>query len=228
MKPTDEQIFDYFLDELDPQSAREVDEYLAANPEEQLRLKEFAQVAQNFQSYPIVQPSEAVVARVLETGHKYAGEKESVLTWLSNVFTVRKMGWIATVFVIVGLSYALNGLRDINTNDPALGNATLNGSQTTAIEAKEGDSVESFQITKALNDLRTMNAHEVSTVYGKAKTLFGQGQYKDAHLLFSQIMAVRPGFEQSKDLYTHWVKALTELGYTELAEEKEIKLKQLQ
>jgi len=226
-KPTEEQLFDYHLGMADPELTRQIDTYMQSHPEAKAQLQEFSQIEAGFQDFPLSEPSDQVLQRVRDRA--YSEVQPGFFNFLKHTVVPRRLAWAMMIFVVVGLSFALNELRKtdpyspglastpvaISTNGDALENGAANFSGTLTEMA-----LQPVQIDKE-------NA-KIFQDFTKALSFYHQSRFKEANDLFQEIVATNPRFDKRVELYTFWIKTLDKMGDSQLANQKRLELQKIQ
>jgi tetratricopeptide (TPR) repeat protein len=202
--------------------------------------REFSQIEEAFTAYPLQEPSAVVLARVRANAEKQLekGLLASIKDFLGGFALARQTAWVLTIFVVVGLSYALNSLREISPHTPGLSrteiaqdtSATPNQLQATV----PGDLPEDATLQSQKNIVEKVTASvpvpiDVASLvdYNKALELYNQGQFKSAADAFDKLMATTPRFEKRQELYSYWIQALQRLGDNEQAIKRQQELQKI-
>lgn len=202
--------------------------------------REFSQIEDAFKHYPLQEPSDAVLTRVRANAEKQLekGFLASLQDFFGGFAFARQTAWVLTIFVVIGLSYALNSLREISPHTPGLSRTEVAQKIATAPNQLQatvpGDLSEDVTLQSQKNIVEkvatTISAENDSTgflAYAKALDLFNQGQFKPASDAFDNLIVAKPQFEKREELYTYWIQALQRLGDNEQAIKRQQELNQI-
>lgn len=202
--------------------------------------REFSQIEEAFKYYPLQEPSDAVLARVRSHAEKQLekGFLASLQDFFAGFALARQTAWVLTIFVVVGLSYALNSLREISPHTPGLSRTqvaqdavvTPNQLQATVPgDVSEDVTLQSQKniVEKVATSVSVENDATGFQTYTKALTLYNQGQFKSAAEAFDKLMGAKPQFEKREELYTYWIQALQRLGDNEQATKRQQELQKI-
>jgi len=239
-KPTEEQLFEFYLEKLDSRTTQLIQDYLNENPHEEQRLKEYDLFINKYESMPLTEPSNEVLQRVRENAQKHA--KQGFLSKLFNFNVLvyrRQLGWALMVFVVVGLSYALKEVRKTDpvglvneTKVAATDNQKLLVGESSSGQSNGGNETASFTggLTREATEAMTIGAAGSESLqnYIKGLSLFHKSEFKSATDIFAAVIAENPKFEKRVQLYTFWIKALEKMGDSESVDEKREELKKIE
>lgn len=227
--PTDEQLFDYFLKQIDPSLIKSVAAYLDEHPELAKKYEEFAQIQITFENIVLHSPADEVLQKVLaQAGQELQPNKKNTLAhWL---FWRRSLTYGAVLGATLFLTFHL-----INPGEETLlptyeaNLTTLKPSANAAI--KKVTSEDQYTVkADVLNELKAKRANKemAQSLYQKALELFEQKEFSKAEKMFAELLEIAPDFDKKVQLYSYWIKTLNQLGKNEDAEEKQHILESLQ
>lgn len=218
-KPTDEQLFDYFIREADPEMARKIKAYLEGHPLEASKLGEYAEIQTSFQNLPLTSPSEVVLARVREQARVHL--KKSLWQQIGDyVFARQNLSYALMICLVAALSIVVAQLRSegpiqIAANTRSAKNK-LSDEERLATQIKD----DTIKAGGSALDLAITGDDTVTVLdnqYALGKEQFTKGLYQDAVQSFQKIIAADPLFAKRIELYTYWIQSLDKLGQTEKA-----------
>lgn len=202
--------------------------------------REFSQIEEAFKGYPLQEPSEAVLARVRVNAEKQLQKTlaQSVRDFFAGFALARQAAWVMTIFVVVGLSYALNSLREISPHTPGLSHTpvaqeaavTPNQLQATVPGDVPNETELELQkniVEKVATSVSAENDAMGLKAYTQALALYNQGQFKSAADAFDKLMGAKPRFDKREELYTYWIQALQRLGDNEQAIKRQQELQKI-
>ncbi|MBF0105846.1 MAG: hypothetical protein HQM16_11025 [Deltaproteobacteria bacterium] len=235
-KPTHEQLFDYYLGVAGHQLSCNIEDYFKVHPEQRAILDEFAQIEKGFKNFPITEPSDKVLQRVKNIAKQEIrpGLVDSIRALLRMTLPMRRsLAWLTMIFIVVGMSLALNELRKTDVYSapqltPKTAAKTNNTNNTSSVNQKAA----SLSTTQ---DLSNQNPAAVTTDlpdplsdFSRAVGLFQQQKHKEAASLFANIMAEKPQFSKRVELYQYWIRALDEMGDQQQSAVRAKELQQIQ
>lgn len=224
-KPTDEQLIDYTLDELESDERAKVQAYLRAHPEVQQELEDGSLLENVFQKMDLPEPSEQTLAKVLQNAAREVQVKKSF--W--EAFRLPAMPKLVTatfsIALLAGATFALTRIMIPSSpitpgHQIASQDATTNGSHLAT--AGNNDSINKIETDEPFT--LTDWAHRETN---RAIDFYKAEDYKSANKHFAKVINKVPNFEGRKKLYRYWVKSLQKAGEYQLAAEKKAILDQL-
>lgn len=196
------------------------------------QLRDYQKIETAFKSYPLDEPSPGVLERVRAVARQQVSSPKNIFGFLKTGFYFRQLSWALMIVLVVGLGYALHEVRDgsfVDTQEVATGRDAklVDTTKTAAVHTGEVASDNALNLVDdAVSGLQAGDGNQkLFKDYETALELFGNSHFKEASDVFSSIMTSKPDFEKRVELYTHWVKALEELGALELANEKREEMK---
>lgn len=225
--PSKEQLFDFHLGITDPALSRQIDAYLAQNPEAKKVLSEFSHIETAFTELPLQHPQDHVLEQVRKQAAKQL--KPRFFERLLLIPRTRAAAWVVMVFVVIGLSYGLHELRSSNPYYNAPSVAKIPPIKFNPAESNGTASLAAVPGKKIIDPLTTDSPEAAELkAYMKAKLLYNQKNYVEASKLFNHIMITNPEFDKRVELYTYWIDSLEQLGEHGLATLKKEELHKIQ
>lgn len=223
MKLTEEQLFDYHHELLNPADMAQVKEHLQNNAQDQKRLQALKAVEAAYADMDLDGPSDQVLYKVRQTA------RDEVKVSLFDVLKERFQGSLSfkqfsmgltAIFVVVGLSYALKTLQSTST-DPGVAN-TISAQKNFGQPIDNKASFSGTLTEQTLSDPSVpQTAKEILGQYNQAMYYYHQNQLARAVKIYETIAVSHPNFEKKTELYSFWVLALRKMGQNEKADQIE-------
>lgn len=194
--------------------------------EEQIQA-DFAQIENQFKSLKLTEPSDELVMRVIDNAKREL--KPSFFATLSTLFVRREYALALTVVLVVGLSFMLNQSRhDVKRSS---GFSQSPGVSHKSDASTSVETAATFSGAATQNNIEVIEANqdqvEVLKNYATAVSLYQQQKFKEASDSFASLIDANPNFEKRVELYTYWIDALTKIGDTNLASQKQQELEKI-
>lgn len=226
-KPTDEQLFDFFLRETDPVETQQIREYLKSHPEDAEILDEYHRVSSSFRSFPLESPAEDVLEQVRHQARVHL--KKSFWHTITEFLQVRpQLAYGSAMVLVLALGISLYQLRDgTQTQFAALtksaSNSIANGQDPQALASHKnqdnsgqaGTGILPLDVSKVV--LTPEEIESLNLKYAQAKDLMAKSLFIEAATIFENIVTTYPDFAQRVELYSSWIECLDKTGQKESA-----------
>lgn len=225
-KPTDEQLFDFYLRESDPVLSQQIREYLKAHPDDAETLDEYHRVATSFHAFPLESPS----ADILEKVRLQAREHLKKSFWHSlaaALFGQQRLAYGVAAVLVLAIGVYINDMRQGAQQQFAAvtksASTTLPSSQDPQALASHKNQDATQVSTGALpsyipsGEITAEQLKDINLKYAQAKDLMTRKLYNEAATLLEQIIVQHPRFEQRIELYSNWIQCLDLTGQTDAA-----------
>lgn len=222
--PTDEQLHDYFEHTLDHELRPQVKDYISRHPEIESVFSDFANIEKSFtENYKLESPSHNTLENIMQFAEKEAHKKKSFLDSIKSILAVKKISYALSLFVVIGLSYALKQLHNSTDNYSNFNQSSEiaakpeNGNNFLKANVNDNSKISTDSVLKTQNgNLETWSDQE----FKKAIQQFNLGEHEKANSLFSLIIQKNPQFSKKKEVYNYWIESLNKLGKYDLAQQK--------
>lgn len=225
-KPTEDQVFAYYLRETDPVLSRQIRDYLAAHPDEAERLDEYHRVVSSFRSFELESPSDDVLARVSAQARVHL--KKSLWQSVSEVlFARQRVAYGLAAVLVLAIGFSIHDMNQGVQPQFAAVTKTANNSGsgtspdgTVMATHKAGDTnAGTGSLTGSLptGGLTAEELREVNLKYAQAKDLMTKGLFVEASQIFEQVIKKHPRFDLRIELYSNWIQCLDKMGQVDNA-----------
>lgn len=215
--PTEEQLFDYFLQEVEDKALQDkIVSYLKTHPEVEQEFADWSVLESRYHDLPAPEPSTQTLNAVLKCAAKQGSTQKATSFWdrFQNPVFVRKWTLTFSMAITLGVSFAL-----VRILVPA-GDATL---ATIENEEINGSHLASTHNSETLDKFTAQDASLetwATEAFASAKQNFQEENFKDASKDFAKIISKYPEFSEKKQLYKYWIEALKKTGQFEVAAQK--------
>lgn len=228
-KPTDEQLFDYFIRAADPEMSRKVKAYLEGHPLAARKLGEYAEIQTSFQNFPLTSPCEGILGKVRAQARVHL--KKSLWQQIGDyVFARQNLSYALMICLVAALSIVVAQLRSegpiqIAANTRSAKNMLSDEERLATTRQDDTTKVGGSALDLAITGDDTVTV--LDNRYALGKEQFSKGLYQDAAVSFEKVLAADPLFAKRIELYSYWIQSLDKLGQTEKAKTVRAALEQI-
>lgn len=217
-KPTDEQLFDYFSDDLNDDVLKaNIANYITRHPEIAEEFNDWKNLENQYSQTLQFEPSQATLEKVKLNAEKLLSSQPSFWQTLNTAFPIKRF---SLAFGILGVG--LLSLFVTRLYFPQKMQSGLAIQNPTTLQTNHLASTANTQTQTVVSAIDPVREAWAQGEFKIATSLFENGEYARANEKFTEIIARYEEFSERKKLYLYWIKTLEELGQYDVAAQKKI------